>query len=40
MSRKRILILQNEQADHAGYLGEQLQEKAIAYDVCKVEEQS
>jgi GMP synthase-like glutamine amidotransferase len=40
MSRKGMLILQNERADPAGYLGEQLQAKAIAYDVCKVEEEA
>jgi GMP synthase (glutamine-hydrolysing) len=40
MSSKRILILQNERADPAGYLGELLQGKAIAYDVCKVEEEA
>src|SRR5579885_1707062 len=40
MSRKRILILQNEWTDPAGYLGELLQEKTIAYDVCKVEEEA
>lgn len=41
MSRKPpILILQNEWADPAGYLGELLQEKSIAYDVCHVEEEA
>jgi GMP synthase (glutamine-hydrolysing) len=40
MSRKRILILQNALTDPAGYLGEQLQEKAIVYDACKVEEEA
>jgi GMP synthase (glutamine-hydrolysing) len=40
MSRMPILILQNEWTDPAGYLGELLQEKSIAFDVCKVEEEA
>src|SRR5947209_19311326 len=40
MDRKRILILQNELVDPAGYLGELLQEKSIAYDVCQVEKEA
>jgi GMP synthase (glutamine-hydrolysing) len=40
MSSERLLILQNERADPAGYLGELLQEKSLAYDVCKVGEEA
>jgi GMP synthase (glutamine-hydrolysing) len=40
MSSKRLLILQNERADHAGYLGQLLQERSLAYDVCRVGEEA
>jgi GMP synthase-like glutamine amidotransferase len=40
MSTKAILILQNEWTDPEGYLGELLQEKSLAYDVYKVEEEA
>jgi GMP synthase-like glutamine amidotransferase len=40
MSSKRLLILQHERTDPTGYLGELLQEKSLAYDVCQVGEEA
>jgi GMP synthase (glutamine-hydrolysing) len=40
MSRQPLLILENSWTDPVGYLAGLLQERAIAYDVCKVGEEA